>query len=115
MGTALTAANNAVDLAENSNTVYQVWMKGKTAAVFKPQNDASWYSDEERSKARLARGSFMMLVGEHGYAGGDFSVAKDLCPNDTAIAQALDQVKAKYDPKIRPGAALQRAGLSGHY
>ena len=112
-GTALTAVNNAIDLAEDSGTLYQVWMKGNVGAVFQPKNDTSWYSDEERSKARLARGSFMMAVGEHGYACSDFSLAKDLCPKDTAITQALDQAKGKYDAKIQPGAALQRAGLLG--
>ena len=110
-GMALMAANNAVYLSEDSNTVHEIWRKGNEAAVFQPMNDASWYSDEERSKARFARGSFMMIVGEYGYACDDFSVAKDLCPNDTAIAQALDKAKEEYHPNIRPGAALQRAGL----
>lgn len=113
-GPALTAVNNAIDLAEDLNTSYQVWMKGNAGAIFRPKNDASWYSDEERSKARFARGSFMMAVGEHGYACSDFSNAKDLCPKDTAIKQALDEAKERYDAKIQPGAALQRAGIWGY-
>ena len=114
-GRALTAVDNAVDLAEDSNTLNQVWMMGNVVAIFQPKNDASWYSNEERSKARLTRGSLMMVVGEHGYACNDFSVAKSFCPKDTAIAQALDEAKGKYDTKILPGAALQRAGISCHH
>ncbi|KAL8787640.1 MAG: hypothetical protein Q9195_007686 [Heterodermia aff. obscurata] len=112
---ALTAATHAVDLAEDSDFLYQVWMNENWGGGFQPMNDASWYSDKDRSKARFARGSLMMVVGEYGYACADLSDAKNLCPKDTAIAQALEEAKGKYDTKVWHGAALQRAGISGHF
>ena len=108
----LLGADNAVDLAEN-NPEAVVWGRTRGAIPLQPHNHSSWYTDAERAKARFRRASIMMALGEYGFACSDLSLAERLRPSDLAIRDAFDKARNEYDPNVRPGIALRRAGLRG--
>ncbi|KAL8924536.1 MAG: hypothetical protein Q9208_004011 [Pyrenodesmia sp. 3 TL-2023] len=103
------AADNAVDLAEDNET-HVVW---GACAPWIPANDKSGYTAAERSKARYRRASIMMEVGEWGFACSDLKAALRDAPGDVTVISAFEKAKEKYDPAVRPGAALRRQGVHG--
>lgn len=92
--TALTAANTAVDLAEDDDTVGMIWDRKGKPALYCPQNDALWYSDHERAQARFQRGSLMTALGAHGLACSDLEVARSLRPGHGPIEEAFIEAKS---------------------